>query len=92
MNQIKLFRAGMLWKYTPFGNKDYLAQRVAILEKKDDALGEIVFIKEGHRNELPKEEREIRIMQEKAKVAELDKQEKQLKKNKKQLKKEIRFL
>lgn len=83
MNQIKLLRAGMLWKFTPFGNKEYLAKRVAILEKKDDALGEIVFIKEGHRNELSKEERETRIIQEKAKVAKLDEEEKQLKKTRK---------
>ena len=83
MNQIKLFRTGMLWKFTPFGNKEYLEKKVTILEKKDDALGEIVFIKEGYRNELPKEERERRIIQEKARVAELDKEEKQLKKTRK---------
>ena len=83
MNQIKLFRAGMLWKFTPFGNKEYLEKKVAILEKKDDALGEIVFIKQGYRNELSKEERERRITQAKAKVAELDKEEKKLKKTRK---------
>ena len=82
-NKMKLFRTGIAWKFTPFGDKEYQEKKTVILEKKADAYETVADINKGYINRISKEEQITLRQQKLAEIKELDKEEKQLKKTRK---------
>ena len=81
-NERKIFNTGIVYKFTPFGDKDYQEKKLDILEKKSKAYDKIDSIDSGYIDNLSKDEL-IKLRQEKiAEINTLNKQEKVLRKTK----------
>ena len=82
-NQIKLFKTGIAYKFTPFGDKEYQERLLDILDKKEDVYFNIDLINQKYKRKKYKEQREALKTPHLTEIKKLNQQEKQLKKTRK---------
>jgi hypothetical protein len=81
-NERKIFNAGIVYKFTPFGDKDYQEKKLDILEEKSKAYDKIESIDNGYIDNLSKKELMKLREQQLEKINELNVKEKKLRKTK----------
>lgn len=81
-NERKIFKTGMIYRFTPFGDKEYQEKKLDILEAKSNVYDKIESIDNGYIDNLSKKELLELRNKKLEEIKRLDKKEKQLNKAK----------